>query len=203
MLWSIRDNFYLVSDYLAGGGVVMIPLMIVSVVMWALIINRLLFFRRLYRRNMKWPTALDHVRSNRIPDRSRYRGIISVLVTEFLKRKSGERQLDRFILDETVVWLVSSTDRYLAVIGVLAGIAPLMGLFGTVTGMIATFDSIAIFGTGNTRAMAGGISEALITTQTGLLVAIPGVYMKNFLVRRSEILKQRAASLGMYLRRQL
>jgi len=78
-----------------------------------------------------------------------------------------------------------------------------MGLLGTVTGMIATFDSIAIFGTGNTRAMAGGISEALITTQTGLLVAIPGVYMKNFLVRRSEILKQRAASLGMYLRRQL
>lgn len=203
MLWNLRDYYYLVSDYLAGGGVVMIPLMIVSVVMWALIINRVLFFRRLYHRNMKWPNALDHVRSNRIPDRSRYRGIISVLVTEFLKRKSGERQLDRFILDETVVWLVSSTDRYLAVIGVLAGIAPLMGLLGTVTGMIATFDSIAIFGTGNTRAMAGGISEALITTQTGLLVAIPGVYMKNFLVRRSEILKQRAASLGMYLRRQM
>jgi len=203
MFWSLRDYYYLVSDYLAGGGVVMIPLMVVSVVMWALIINRVLFFRRLYRRNMKWPTALDHVRRNRIPDRSRYRGIISVLVAEFLKRKSGERQLDRFILDETVVWLVSSTDRYLAVIGVLAGIAPLMGLLGTVTGMIATFDSIAIFGTGNTRAMAGGISEALITTQTGLLVAIPGVYMKNFLVRRSEILKQRAASLGMYLRRQL
>ena len=203
MFWSLRDYYYLVSDYLAGGGVVMIPLMIVSVVMWALIINRVLFFRRLYRRNMKWPTALEHVRSHRIPDRSRYRGIISVLVTEFLKRKSGERQLDRYILDETVVWLVSSTDRYLAIIGVLAGIAPLMGLLGTVTGMIATFDSIAIFGTGNTRAMAGGISEALITTQTGLLVAIPGVYMKNFLVRRSENLKQRAASLGMYLRRQL
>jgi len=203
MFWGVRDYFYMVSDYLAGGGVVMIPLMILSVAMWALIINRLLFFRRLYRRTMKWPAALDHVRRNRIPDRSRYRGIISVLVTEFLKRKSGERQLDRFILDETVVWLVSSTDRYLAVIGVLAGIAPLMGLLGTVTGMIATFDSIAIFGTGNTRAMAGGISEALITTQTGLLVAIPGVYMKNFLVRRSEILKQRAASLGMYLRRQL
>jgi biopolymer transport protein ExbB len=203
MLWSLRDIYYLVSDYLARGGVVMMPLMIVSVVMWALIINRVLFFRRLYRRNMKWPIALDHVRNNRIPDRSRYRGIISVLVTEFLKRKSGERQLDRYILDETVVWLVSATDRYLAIIGVLAGIAPLMGLLGTVTGMIATFDSIAIFGTGNTRAMAGGISEALITTQTGLLVAIPGVYMKNFLVRRSEKLKQRAASLGMYLRRQL
>ncbi len=203
MFWGVRDYFYMVRDYLAGGGVVMIPLMILSMAMWALIINRALFFRRLYHKNMKPSTALDHVLNNRIPDRTRYRGVISVLVIEFLKRKSGDRQLDRFILDETVVWLVSSIDRYLAVIGVLAGIAPLMGLLGTVTGMIATFDSIAVFGTGNTRAMAGGISEALITTQTGLLVAIPGIYMKNFLVRRSENLKQRVASLGMYLRRQM
>ena len=203
MFWGVRDYFYMVSDYLAGGGVVMIPLMILSMAMWALIINRALFFRRLYHKNMKRSTALDHVLNNRTPDLTRYRGIISVLVTEFLKRKSGDRQLDRFILDETVVWLVSSIDRYLAIIGVLAGIAPLMGLLGTVTGMIATFDSIAVFGTGNTRAMAGGISEALITTQTGLLVAIPGIYMKNFLVRRSENLKQRVASLGMYLRRQM
>ncbi len=203
MFWGVRDYFYMVSDYLAGGGVVMIPLMLLSVAMWALIINRALFFRRLYRKNMKRSTALDHVLNNRTPDQTRYRGVISVLVREFLKRKSGDRQLDRFILDETVVRLVSSIDRYLAVIGVLAGIAPLMGLLGTVTGMIATFDSIAVFGTGNTRAMAGGISEALITTQTGLLVAIPGIYMKNFLVRRSENLKQRVASLGMYLRRQM
>ncbi|MFO7930090.1 MAG: MotA/TolQ/ExbB proton channel family protein, partial [Desulfosalsimonas sp.] len=69
--------------------------------------------------------------------------------------------------------------------------------------MIVTFDVIAVFGTGNARAMAGGISEALITTQTGLLVAIPGMYMKGFLERRAQKLKQRTAVIGYYLRRQL
>jgi biopolymer transport protein ExbB len=79
--------------------------------------------------------------------------------------------------------------RHLAVIGVLASIAPLLGLLGTVTGMMATFDVIALFGTGNARAMAGGISEALLTTQSGLLVAIPGLYMSIYLNRRAERLE--------------
>jgi biopolymer transport protein ExbB len=69
--------------------------------------------------------------------------------------------------------------------------------------MIATFDVLAVFGTGNAKAMAGGISEALITTQTGLLVAIPGLYMKGFLDRRARNLKQRISAAGLYLRRQL
>jgi hypothetical protein len=63
---------------------------------------------------------------------------------------------------------------------VLAAVAPLLGLLGTVTGMIATFDVLAVFGTGNAKAMAGGISEALITTQTGLLVALPDFTCKGF-----------------------
>ena len=92
---------------------------------------------------------------------------------------------------------------YLAVIGVLAAIAPLLGLLGTVTGMIAAFDVLAIFGTGNAKALAGGISEALITTQTGLLVAIPGLYMKGFLDRRADNLTQRITTVGYYLRRHI
>jgi biopolymer transport protein ExbB len=55
--------------------------------------------------------------------------------------------------------------------------------------MMATFDVIALFGTGNARAMAGGISEALLTTQSGLLVAIPGLYMSIYLNRRAERLE--------------
>ena len=77
----------------------------------------------------------------------------------------------------------------IAIIGILAAIAPLLGLLGTVLGMIETFDVIAMFGTGNARAMAGGISVALITTQTGLLVAIPGLLMSNRLGRMSSHLK--------------
>lgn len=94
-------------------------------------------------------------------------------------------------------------ERGLALIGVLAAIAPLLGLLGTVVGMITTFNSIALFGTGNARAMAGGISEALITTQTGLLIAIPGLYMRNFLQRRAGNLKHQVESLALSLKRQL
>ena len=190
-------------DHLHAGGPVMLPLALVSLVMWVLIVDRLLFFRRLQRRNMTRRNALEHVRNSRLPDPRHFRGAVSLLVAEFLRRRSGERRLDRHILDETVRTLNRSLDDYLALIGVLAAVAPLLGLLGTVIGMLATFDVLAVFGTGNAKAMAGGISEALITTQTGLLVALPGLYMKGFLQRRAQTLQQRIAVVGYYLRRQL
>jgi biopolymer transport protein ExbB len=190
-----------VEDSLAAGGPVMIPLAAVSLVMWTLIINRALFFARLYRRNMSRAQAAGCIRENRAPDFRRFRGAMALLVGAFQQRRTGRPSVDRQILDETVMSLVSALDAHLALIGVLASVAPLLGLLGTVTGMIATFDTISVYGTGNAKAMAGGISEALITTQTGLLVAIPGLYMRNFLARRSERLKQRIAGAGMYLRR--
>jgi biopolymer transport protein ExbB len=145
--------------------------------------------------------AGEYVKNNQIPDETKYKGAITLLVTEFLKKRSGNSRVDNYLLDETVLLLASSFNKYLAVIGVLAAIAPLLGLLGTVTGMIATFDIIAVFGTGNVRAMAGGISQALITTQTGLLVAIPGLYMFSFLTRKADKLKQRISSVGIYLKR--
>lgn len=177
------------------------PLLMVSVLMWALIINRAFFFRRLYRKNISRTMAGEYVKNREFPDQAKYKGAITLLVTEFLKKRSGNSSVDSYLLDETVLSLVSSFDKYLAVIGVLAAMAPLLGLLGTVTGMIATFDIISVFGTGNARAMADGISQALITTQTGLLVAIPGLYMFSFLTRKAENLKQRISSVGMYLRR--
>jgi biopolymer transport protein ExbB len=178
----------------------MIPLMAVSVVMWVLIINRAVFFRRLYIKNMTRVQAGKHVQENQKPDPRIYKGAVALLVTEFINRRSKNPELDLYILDETVVTLVSALDRFLSLIGMLAGIAPLLGLLGTVTGMLVTFDVISVFGTGNARAMAGGISEALISTQTGLLIAIPGLYMANFLKRRAEQLKQRIAGVGIYLK---
>ena len=59
---------------------------------------------------------------------------------------------------------------------------------------------MALFGTGNVKGMAGGISEALITTQTGLVIAIPGLYMKNFLDRRAHNARHQVAAAGYYLR---
>ncbi len=190
-------------EYINAGGMIIIPLIVVSLVMWLLIINRALFFRRLHRKNMPAAIALEHIRENRFPDPGQYRGAIALFVTRFLEKRSHNTAHDRHILDETVLVTNRSLDDYLATIGALAAIAPLLGLLGTVTGMIATFDVLSFFGTGNAKGMAGGISEALITTQTGLLVAIPGLYMKGFLERRSANLKRRIARVGYYLRRQL
>ncbi len=198
---SIYDFIYNIEAYMDAGGVVIIPLMGVSVVMWILILNRIFFFRQLHRKNMSRKTAAEHVKKGKFPNPAKYRGAVSLLVTRFLEMRDGRVEADRFILDEAVISIVVSLDRYLSVIDVLASIAPLLGLLGTVTGMIATFDIISVFGTGNAKAMAEGISEALITTQTGLLIAIPGLYMSNFLKRRAENLKRRVASVGMYLRR--
>ena len=188
------------TDYLQAGGVVMIPILGVSLIMWILIINRALFMRRLFFKNMPRRKAGEFVRKNRMPD-NEYQGINALLVREFLANRSGNPKVDGFILDETVMRLVSAMDRYLAVIAVLSGVAPLLGLLGTVTGMMVTFDVITVFGTGNAKAMAGGISEALITTQTGLLVSIPGLYMSGFLSRRAGNLKNRLTATGMYLKR--
>ena len=190
------------TDYLQAGGVVMVPILVVSLIMWVLIINRTLFMRRLFFKNMPRRKAGEFVRKNRMPD-GQYQGINALLVREFLANRSGNPKVDGFILDETVMRLVSAMDSYLAVIAVLSGVAPLLGLLGTVTGMMVTFDVITIFGTGNAKAMAGGISEALITTQTGLLVSIPGLYMSGFLSRRAGNLKNRLTATGMYLKRYL
>lgn len=200
---TIHHQYLLFLGYFDDGGPLMYPLLAVSIIMWLLIIERTLFLGRLYRKNMPLHLAEEHIRETRYPDPGKYRGAIALLVGRFLDLRSGNRELDRYILDETVLSINHRLTSHLATIGVLAAVAPLFGLLGTVTGMIATFDVLAIFGTGNSKAMAGGISEALITTQTGLLLAVPGLYMKNFLTRRANNLQHKISTAGMYLRRSL
>ena len=74
--------------------------------------------------------------------------------------------------------------RGLPTLAVLAAVSPLLGLLGTVTGMIETFQSITLFGTGDPKLMSGGISQALVTTQLGLAVAIPLVLLHSILTGR-------------------
>jgi biopolymer transport protein ExbB len=197
----IHHQYLLFLNYFEDGGPLMIPLLCVSLIMWLLIVERTIFLGRLYRRNMSLSMAETHIRENRYPDPKKYRGAMALLVGRFLDLRSGNKELNKFIMDETVLNINHRLNSHLATIGILATVAPFLGLLGTVTGMIATFDVLAIFGTGNSKAMAGGISEALITTQTGLLLAIPGLYMKNFLSRRASNLQQRLATAGLYLRR--
>ena len=87
-------------------------------------------------------------------------------------------------LQEGILKEMPRLERFLPTLGVLAAIAPLLGLLGTVTGMINTFQVITAVGTGDPRMMSGGISEALLTTQFGLTVAIPIMIIHHFLERR-------------------
>ena len=96
-----------------------------------------------------------------------------------------ELKLDEAILKET-----PALEARISIIKVLAAIAPMMGLLGTVTGMIATFQSIQLFGTGDPKLMAGGISMALITTVQGLVAALPLMLMHAIVVARSKSIVQ-------------
>jgi biopolymer transport protein ExbB len=87
---------------------------------------------------------------------------------------------------EAVLSETPKLESGLTLLKIIAAVAPLMGLLGTVTGMIITFQAITIFGAGDPKAMAGGISSALVTTVLGLLVAIPTVLLHTVVNGRSQ-----------------
>ena len=105
-----------------------------------------------------------------------------------------ELKLDEAILKET-----PALERGNALIKLFAAVAPLLGLLGTVTGMIVTFQAITLFGTSDPKLMAGGISQALVTTVQGLVVAIPLLFLHATLAARSkavtQVLEQQSAGL--------
>ena len=204
MLNWLESGALRLEGYIYAGGFVMVPLLILCIVMWWLIVNRLFFFRRMHRNNMSLEDTLKHIQENKcMLDHCRYKDATSLLVAEYLFNRGTNQKANGYILEETVSKMSRRITAYLALIGVLAAVAPLLGLLGTVTGMMETFDVLAVFGTGNAKAMASGISEALITTQTGLLIAIPGLYMKGFLDRRSRSLEQYMETVGYFLKRSL
>jgi biopolymer transport protein ExbB len=106
-------------------------------------------------------------------------------------------------LDEAVMRELPPLERGLTTIRVISVVAPLLGLLGTVTGMIKTFQVITLFGTGDPKMMAAGIAEALVTTMLGLIVAIPLTFLHSLVTDRSkavtEVLDEQAA--GMIARR--
>ncbi|MBE1426231.1 biopolymer transport protein ExbB [Desulfomicrobium macestii] len=183
------DMFSTTFDYLRPGGLIMIPLIGASCWMWVLIIERGIWFADQARRDISLRQAMDALKDRILP--TECRGLRADLVRQFLDERTGRRDIDRRILERHAMRARPLIRGSLAIITTLAAVAPLFGLLGTVTGMITTFDVISLFGTGNAKAMAGGISEALITTQSGLLAAIPGLFMSVFLHRRATRLEGR------------
>lgn len=188
-------------EYLKQGGWTMVPLIGFSLLMWMFILERWWAFRLLESRDIKITRAVKAV------DEGGYKGVReglrARLVRDYLELRAGEPDVDRRVLQQCVLALRNSLKARLAAIAVLASVAPLLGLLGTVLGMIQTFDVISVFGTGNARAMAGGISVALVTTQSGLIIAIPGLFISGALARRARRLENRLDEIAVVLDRHI
>ena len=117
----------------------------------------------------------------------------------FQENRQADPETLELKLDEAILRESASLHRFLWVIKVVSVVAPLLGLLGTVTGMIQTFQAITLFGTGDPKLMAGGISEALVTTMLGLFVAIPLVLLHAVVSSGSgrivEVLEEQSAGI--------
>ena len=108
-------------------------------------------------------------------------GSIINILKATLKNIHRDREHIEDIVSENMLHESAHIDRYGSLIIIIAAVGPLLGLLGTVTGMISTFDIITEFGTGDPKLLSGGISEALVTTELGLIVAIPALVFGNIL----------------------
>ena len=107
---------------------------------------------------------------------------LGLILASGLANASHGREVMKESIQEAAGHVVHDLQRYLNTLGTVAAVTPLLGLLGTVFGMIAVFAEIMVQGTGNASALAGGISQALITTAAGLTIAIPALVMHRYFV---------------------
>ncbi len=167
-------------EFVKAGGWLMLPLILCSVVAAAIIIERLWTLQRkrvlpedLTARVWSWA-------SNRQLDDSHIRALaesspLGQVLAAGLSNRDRSREIMKESIEDTGRHVVHELGRYLNSLGTIAAITPLLGLLGTVIGMIQVFSTITTAGVGNPGALAGGISQALITTAAGMVVAIPSL----------------------------
>lgn len=122
------------------------------------------------------------------------RGAMGRVLARIVEAPERGREELEVVAEQAVEREANALDRFATPLLVGASVAPLLGLLGTVSGMIATFDVITEYGAGNPKLLSGGISEALVTTQLGLIVAIPGVLIGNLLASRAREIADAAES---------
>jgi biopolymer transport protein ExbB len=178
------------TELIAKGGPIMVVIIALSVFTATLIIERwiFLFVNRTRKGFLNRFFLLVKERKAREAYNlcKKTRGPVSeVLSVCLINYKVGKERM-RESVSEVVARERPKLERYLSTIAVMGTIMPILGLLGTVTGMIQTFDVISVIGTGDPEALAGGISMALITTQAGLVVAIPIIILHNILSNKVE-----------------
>ena len=157
---ALANNLFSIRLLMENGGLVLWAILVASVLMWTLIIERYLFVYIIH------PTQ------------------VKKMIADWQHRVERNSWYAQKIRQGMIAESTAALKRYLMAIRTLIVALPMLGLLGTVDGMIQTFDVLTVFGTGNARGMAGGISIALITTMGGLVAALSGMYFSTQLEQR-------------------
>jgi len=177
-------------EHILKGGIWMYPILGFALIAFAAAIFKLLEISQFRLPSVALVTEIlghlqkdDQVEAERLA-KSGGAGCADLLVTGVRHARMPKELLDE-LLFESLLTIKPKLERGISIIAVTASVAPLLGLLGTVTGMINTFKAITVFGTGDPKTLSGGISEALITTEYGLIVAIPTLLISAYLSRKA------------------
>lgn len=180
-------------EIVKAGGIMMVPIILASIIAAAIVLERLWTLQR--RRVL--PTELTEkvwrwVEQQQIQDKHiaalQQNSPLGKILAAGLANRYRDRAVIRESIEDTGRHVVHELDRFIGTLGTIASLTPLMGLLGTVLGMIRTFNAITTAGIGNPASLAGGIAEALITTAAGLTVAIPALLAYKYLRGRVQAL---------------
>ncbi|AFJ02438.1 MotA/TolQ/ExbB proton channel family protein [Methylophaga frappieri] len=172
-------------EFLEAGGWLMLPLLACSIVAIAIIAER---FWSLRSKRIAPPELITQIwqwlRYNQV-DEDRIRKLqknspLGRILAAGLQERNAAREITKESIEDIGRHVTAALERNLNTLGTIAAISPLIGLLGTVVGMIKVFATITVSGVGNPETLAGGISEALITTAAGLVVAIPSVIFYRY-----------------------
>lgn len=180
-------------EMVQAGGWLMLPIITCSVIALAIIVERIwsLQVRRVLPRNLvaqvwRWE-KINQLNDQHLQELQSSSPLGSILASGILSRFE-DLDVMKSSIEDTGRHVVHELERYLNSLGTIAAITPLLGLLGTVIGMIKVFATITTEGVGNPGALAGGISEALITTAAGMSVAIPTLMFYRYFRGRVRML---------------
>ena len=167
----------------------MVPILLCSIVAAAICVERLWTLQRsrIVPKNLLaqiWSALKSSdLDSQRLRELRGNSPLGQILAAGIANAKRG-REIMKEAMEESASQVSHDLQRYLTTLGIIASISPLLGLLGTVVGMIQVFTALMLEGAGNANVLAGGISQALITTAAGLSVAIPALMFHRFFMRR-------------------
>ncbi len=180
------------TEQIPKGGPIVWPILLILILGLLIIVERSIFF---WRRRMDGDEFIRRIASYAKEgnwqacelqrEKDNIKPVARVVRAGLSCREMGREEMEN-VLQEAILREIPAMERFLSTLGILAAIAPLLGLLGTVTGMIDTFHIITLHGTGDARLMSGGISEALVTTMLGLSVAIPLMLGQSLLNRAAD-----------------